>query len=152
MPSPHDVYQATRSLTVEGRHDDARLAYGRLYPELEDPEREALIVNDLAVLSMLDDDDLDAGYSAFGAIPSCQTACLNAAFLLVELGYAVTSSHKVASSISVPFGQSSRPARVAILSFLFNWPSSGGGNVHTAELARFRVPPRFLQKYALRTA
>jgi glycosyltransferase involved in cell wall biosynthesis len=29
------------------------------------------------------------------------------------------------------------PGKVAILSFLFNWPSSGGGNVHTAELARF---------------
>jgi glycosyltransferase involved in cell wall biosynthesis len=30
-----------------------------------------------------------------------------------------------------------RPTRVAILSFLFNWPSTGGGNVHTAELALF---------------
>ena len=29
------------------------------------------------------------------------------------------------------------PIRVAILSFLFNWPSTGGGNHHTAELARF---------------
>ncbi len=27
--------------------------------------------------------------------------------------------------------------RVAVLSFLFNWPSTGGGNHHTAELARF---------------
>jgi hypothetical protein len=27
--------------------------------------------------------------------------------------------------------------RVAILSFLFNWPSTGGGNHHTAELAKF---------------
>ena len=27
--------------------------------------------------------------------------------------------------------------RVAILSFLFNWPSTGGGNHHTAELAHF---------------
>ena len=27
--------------------------------------------------------------------------------------------------------------RVAILSFLFNWPSTGGGNHHTAELAAF---------------
>ncbi|HEV3259211.1 MAG TPA: glycosyltransferase family 4 protein, partial [Gemmataceae bacterium] len=27
--------------------------------------------------------------------------------------------------------------RVAILSFLFNWPSTGGGIVHTVELARF---------------
>jgi hypothetical protein len=31
----------------------------------------------------------------------------------------------------------SRPIRVAILSFLFNWPSTGGGNHHTAELAAF---------------
>ena len=29
------------------------------------------------------------------------------------------------------------PIRVAILSFLFNWPSTGGGNHHTAELAQF---------------
>ncbi len=24
-----------------------------------------------------------------------------------------------------------------ILSFLFNWPSTGGGNIHTVELSRF---------------
>jgi glycosyltransferase involved in cell wall biosynthesis len=29
------------------------------------------------------------------------------------------------------------PTRVALLSFLFNWPSTGGGNHHTAELAKF---------------
>jgi glycosyltransferase involved in cell wall biosynthesis len=29
------------------------------------------------------------------------------------------------------------PVRVAILSLLFNWPSTGGGTVHTAELAYF---------------
>lgn len=31
----------------------------------------------------------------------------------------------------------SRPIRVAIVSLLFNWPSTGGGIVHTAELAQF---------------
>jgi hypothetical protein len=31
----------------------------------------------------------------------------------------------------------STPIRVAILSFLFNWPSTGGGNIHTVELATF---------------
>ena len=36
------------------------------------------------------------------------------------------NSHRAAFSI-----------RVAILSFLFNWPSTGGGNHHTAELAAF---------------
>jgi len=29
------------------------------------------------------------------------------------------------------------PTRVAILSFLFNWPSTGGGNMHTAGLVEF---------------
>jgi hypothetical protein len=29
------------------------------------------------------------------------------------------------------------PVRVAILSLLFNWPSTGGGTIHTAELAHF---------------
>jgi glycosyltransferase involved in cell wall biosynthesis len=33
--------------------------------------------------------------------------------------------------------QPSGPIRVALLSFLFNWPSTGGGNMHTAGLARF---------------
>ena len=31
----------------------------------------------------------------------------------------------------------STTSRVAILSFLFNWPSIGGGNIHTVELATF---------------
>ena len=30
-----------------------------------------------------------------------------------------------------------RPVRVAVLSFLFNWPSTGGGNMHTAGLVDF---------------
>ena len=30
-----------------------------------------------------------------------------------------------------------RPQRVAVLSFLFNWPSTGGGNMHTAGLVEF---------------
>ncbi len=29
------------------------------------------------------------------------------------------------------------PIRVANLSFLFNWPSTGGGNMHTAGLVEF---------------
>lgn len=34
-------------------------------------------------------------------------------------------------------GAPRRPTRVAVLSLLFNWPSTGGGNVHTAELTKF---------------
>ena len=39
-------------------------------------------------------------------------------------------------------GDARGPVRVAILSFLFNWPSTGGGNHHTAELAQFLGPRR----------
>lgn len=37
-------------------------------------------------------------------------------------------------TVAAPFR---RPVRVAVLSLLFNWPSTGGGTVHTAELCRF---------------
>ena len=40
-------------------------------------------------------------------------------------------------SARVPCSRPTGPVRVAILSFLFNWPSTGGGIVHTVELARF---------------
>jgi hypothetical protein len=36
-----------------------------------------------------------------------------------------------------PPGSPDQPIRAAILSFLLNWPSTGGGNHHTAELAKF---------------
>ena len=39
--------------------------------------------------------------------------------------------------VAPPSQGEERPLRVAILSFLFNWPSTGGGDHHTAELAAF---------------
>ena len=39
--------------------------------------------------------------------------------------------------LSVAAPQESVPFRIAIVSLLFNWPSTGGGIVHTAELAHF---------------
>ena len=35
------------------------------------------------------------------------------------------------------FGGPAAQVRVAVLSFLFNWPSTGGGNMHTAGLVEF---------------
>lgn len=39
--------------------------------------------------------------------------------------------------VARPRGDRARPTRVAILSLLFNWPSTGGGTIHTRELADF---------------
>ena len=47
-----------------------------------------------------------------------------------------TSASSVEPSLALPI-PTPGPTRVAILSFLFNWPSTGGGNHHTAELAQF---------------
>jgi hypothetical protein len=38
---------------------------------------------------------------------------------------------------TLPAGEPDAPVKVAIVSFLFNWPSTGGGIVHTVELGKF---------------
>jgi glycosyltransferase involved in cell wall biosynthesis len=43
----------------------------------------------------------------------------------------------VMNVIGSPQAEPSSPTRVAVLSFLFNWPSTGGSNIHTVELATF---------------
>lgn len=40
------------------------------------------------------------------------------------------------NSISSPI-DSKAPQKIAIVSFLYNWPSTGGGNIHTTELVQF---------------
>ncbi len=46
--------------------------------------------------------------------------------------------YRIASKIETrPHRQPNAPVRVAIVSLLFNWPSTGGGNMHTAGLAEF---------------
>lgn len=39
--------------------------------------------------------------------------------------------------LPIPRRGGDRPLRIAIVSLLFNWPSTGGGTVHTYELAQF---------------
>jgi len=56
------------------------------------------------------------------------------------LGSARVSDPAVGATVGlhVPEDRSAEsPIRVAILSFLFNWPSTGGGNMHTAGLVEF---------------
>ena len=66
--------------------------------------------------------------------PDCRPARRNLA-LLDGIGPETSPS---ASRHSGDAGRAGRDAvKVAILSFLFNWPSTGGGIVHTVELAHF---------------
>src|SRR5207244_416630 len=77
-----------------------------------------LLANDLGALAASGADRDEARKRFLAALkidPGCEPARTNLAFLDADR----------------------TPVKVAILSFLFNWPSTGGGIVHTVELARF---------------
>jgi glycosyltransferase involved in cell wall biosynthesis len=100
----------------------------------------AVLENDLAVVRAVNGElsvareqfetalDMDSG---------CSAARENLA-VLDEVGWALPTSSTGGGGHSPPYDSTgTRPARVAILSLLFNWPSTGGGTVHTAELGKF---------------
>jgi glycosyltransferase involved in cell wall biosynthesis len=68
----------------------------------------------------------------------CELSRLNAAFLSAET-FSVVRKQVTLSPVTLhaPPASTLGSVRVAILSFLFNWPSTGGGIVHTVELAQF---------------
>jgi glycosyltransferase involved in cell wall biosynthesis len=146
MKLPRRVLDANR-LVEQGRFEESRTLYEKLQATAADVRVQALIGNDLAVLSTLEG-DFEAASSGFQAAmaldPSCKAARTNLALLLGESTPdsegATQAGHAHNSSKRPP---QSTPVRVAILSLLFNWPSTGGGIVHTVELARFLAKSGF---------
>ena len=133
-------YRLARKLAARGRHEKARKLYAKLEPSAAEPRLRALIANDLAVLAAVGGEFEVAfqGLEAALAIDEgCQPARLNIALLRAELGEcgttALPAKGAVRPAVLAPFSA----VKVAILSFLFNWPSTGGGNIHTVELATF---------------
>jgi glycosyltransferase involved in cell wall biosynthesis len=83
-------------------------------------------------------DAATAGFlSALEMDPECRPARLNLGFLRARIPG--SEGPAVEEPVNYPSGPpaNSDRVRVAIVSFLFNWPSTGGGTVHTYELARF---------------
>ena len=97
-----------------------------------DDRLKAVATADLATLAALVG-DLDAARDGFQAAlaldPTCRAACLNLDLIRVE--------GLDDGAPAPPAAPSPDRMRVAILSLLFNWPSTGGGTVHTEELAHF---------------
>ncbi len=110
----------------------------------------ALVDNDLAVLSAVGGDVAGAREHLAQAIArdtSCVPARHNLALLDAD-ALVGNGSHRGNGSLPVPSVGGDPPmqdanlspgasGKVAILSFLFNWPSTGGGIIHTVELASF---------------
>jgi glycosyltransferase involved in cell wall biosynthesis len=146
---------AYRRLSAQMETGDRRAAeqgYAELLGQTTDPKIRALICNDLGVLASIDE-NLELAESRFREAiqfdADCEAAKTNLAEL--QLPELTTAQHRdseasfptqLASSATEPIERTfTEPApqrvRIAILSFLFNWPSTGGGIVHTVELIKF---------------
>ena len=140
----------------------ARAAYTRLLqPAAKANSRlRVLIQNDLAVLAAMEgklDEACQGWRAAIESNSECLQARLNLCLVEAELSLSSSSASPAEPKIlptleadeSValdparlacpPSSNASpqSPVRIALLSFLFNWPSTGGGNMHTAGLVEF---------------
>jgi hypothetical protein len=141
------AYRRACQLAESGQHEEAGLVYEELDSAGADRVLKALIGNDLAVLAVMRGDTEAArrGLQAALAIDGeCELARANLALLGerpdAEPGGRCAGSAAAVQRASGGFMgklETYPTVRVAILSFLFNWPSTGGGIVHTVELARF---------------
>jgi glycosyltransferase involved in cell wall biosynthesis len=144
------VYWDACRLAEQGRYEEARTLYAQLKSEAPDLRVRTLIANDLAVLAALEgrtDEALGGWNSALASDADCLPARLNRDFLTAELALAeatpatgelvLAPNPSAHLSVTIDPPSHAKSVRVAILSFLFNWPSTGGGTVHTYELAKF---------------
>lgn len=113
----------------------AEVAYEKALEVARSPKERALVFNNLGALAATGHDRdrasellaqaqrLEAGHRAAGA----NTALLRQWEAPEVSGAPPQDTVEPAPNVT----------RVAILSLFFNWPTTGGGNVHTVELARF---------------
>ena len=137
-------YRAACELALGGEHSAALRALGPLDSDTSPDRLRALVRNDLAALAALAGDRgaADAGFRAALALdPDCDPARANLAALEADRPVEVSRKDRAIAPPSrtdlVRGAVGGRHTRVAVVSFLFNWPSTGGGNVHTAELTKF---------------
>jgi glycosyltransferase involved in cell wall biosynthesis len=131
-------------LAMRGAHDHARSALTALQKTSASAKFHALLENDLGTLEALAG-DIKAARRHFSRAVDLDVDCRAAHLNLEQLGTeaaidAQAASAMPASILPAPVAPShlaKGAARVAILSTLFNWPSTGGGTVHTAESAKF---------------
>jgi glycosyltransferase involved in cell wall biosynthesis len=125
-------HQAAQKLACDGQPQEARVELERLRGEAPDKKGRALVENDLAVAAamMADFDAARIGFAAAAALD----AGLPTPRANLERLDATNDVRRVTADRSPAAPDR---VKVAILSCLFNWPSTAGGIVHTVELAKF---------------
>jgi glycosyltransferase involved in cell wall biosynthesis len=133
-------YDRACQLADQGRTDQARKLYQSLDKSVNSEKLRALVGNDLAVLAFMGGDReqaLQKFHHALALDPECEPALTNLA--LVNAESSPTKPELEATNHTTESATGEARIRIAILSFLFNWPSTGGGIVHTVELAQFLI-------------
>jgi glycosyltransferase involved in cell wall biosynthesis len=134
------IYERACRFAEAGKCRQSRRLLEDLIGKAPDVPRGALLRNDLAALAAAigDIEAARAGFlAALGLDSACQPARSNLE-MLEQLAASLNDTHKVPAPLSCSTQEpEATTTRVAILSFLFNWPSTGGGIVHTFELAQF---------------
>jgi len=157
-PAFRTQYAHSLQLALDGQTDAARLAYGALPTSDIDARQLALVRNDVAALDAVSGDmkRADAGFRAALELDGgCQLARANLACLAdtsqpIHPGEApsrelpdlpadsmTATLEPAAAHHNESITTDGQTCKIAVLSFLFGWPSTGGGIVHTVELVRF---------------
>jgi glycosyltransferase involved in cell wall biosynthesis len=134
------LYERACSYAARSQTEEAGRVYAALGKDVPDRRLQALVCNDRAALALLAGQRGEAlrGFrEAVVTDPRCEVAWFNLTFLEDEVTESAAEGYEaLTTDTPATPTQLEGPGKVATLSFLFNWPSSGGGNVHTAELAR----------------
>ncbi len=133
-------YRRACNLAVQGIHREARRIYERLAQTSSDQRQKALLVNDQATLDWIEgkpDEAIRGWQRALALDAHCEPARKNLSSLNGEV--AKSSQPTTSTTDSGEKLAQAEPTRVkvGVVSFLFNWPSMGGGIVHTVELCQF---------------
>ena len=118
-----------------GQLDAARELYARLQRLARQNSETALICSDLAAIAAIEGKLGEAreGFAyALTLDAKCHSASANTLITAAE-----PATGDVPQTGDPGDDSLGRGCRVAVVSFFFNWPTTGGGNIHTAELARF---------------
>jgi glycosyltransferase involved in cell wall biosynthesis len=135
------LYERACQRVGQGGYRRARRLYESLAATAPDSRRQAIVANDLAALAACSG-DLAGARAGFEGALTLDEGCERARANLALLGDPESDLQQPAPGMPpavAPAQVAQKPdaIRVAVVSFLFNWPSTGGGIVHTVELARF---------------
>ncbi|MBY0585797.1 glycosyltransferase [bacterium] len=129
-------YEEAVSLALQANYRGASSIYEQLRDEDLPSSLRSLVLNDLASLAALEgrwEEATSILQESLAINPD--SAVMQENIALLRSVFPKTDSSLVPSDSVAHARQVDRPLRIAIVSFLFVWPSRGGGIMHTVELA-----------------